>query len=274
MSAAVRAAAALALLVPVLAASPARAQHAHGDGSGEGRPPWSQADEYFDSAEMAHARAMVRRGSGGQNHSFLMADRLEIQSEDGEDTFAWDVQGWYGGDRDKVWVKSEGHHDLREDEWEEADIDLLWSRAATTFFDWQTGLRWQAEPEELAYAVVGVQGLAPYWFEVDFAAAVSEDGDLGASLELEYELLLTQRLVLQPRIEARASAQRVPELETGSGLVGLEAGLRLRYEIVREFAPYVGIEWHEAFGETAGFIREASGDPRGTVFVAGLRAWF
>lgn len=271
MSAAFRAAA--AALAFLALAPPVQAQHRHGGGA-DGEPPWSQADEFFDPGEMAEARAALRHASGGENHSLLMADRLEVRSRNGEDAFAWDVQGWYGGDLGKLWIKSEGHRDLREEEWEEAEVDMLWSQAATAYFDWQAGLRWLAEPKGVAHAVVGAQGLAPYWFEVDFSAALSEDGDLGASLELEYELLFTQRLILQPRLEAVASAQRVPELETGSGLVRIEAGLRLRYEFLRELAPYVGVEWYEAFGGTAGLVRAHSGDPRGTVFVAGLRAWF
>ena len=120
----------------------------------------------------------------------------------------------------------------------------------------------------------GVQGLAPYWFEVDAAAFVSDDGDVSARLEAEYELFLTQKLILQPRAELDFAVQDVPELGIGSGLSTAEAGLRLRYEFRREFAPYIGVSWRRAFGETADFTRADGEDVESISFVAGLRLWF
>ena len=122
--------------------------------------------------------------------------------------------------------------------------------------------------------MIGVQGLAPYWFEIDAAAFVSTQGDITARIEAEYELLLTQRLILQPRAELELSAQDIPELETGSGITSLDAGLRLRYETVREFAPYVGVEWQGHFGDTKDMIKAAGGETDRTVFVIGVRAWY
>ncbi|WP_374516184.1 copper resistance protein B, partial [Brevundimonas sp.] len=117
-------------------------------------------------------------------------------------------------------------------------------------------------------------GLAPHWWEVDAAAFLSTEGDLTARVEAEYDQRLTQRLILQPRFEVDLSASDIPELGLGSGLTSVEAGLRLRYEFRREFAPYVGVEWSRALGDTADLVEAAGGDPEETRFVLGLRAWF
>ena len=125
-----------------------------------------------------------------------------------------------------------------------------------------------------AFGVLGVQGLAPYRFETDLALFVSEDGDLSARAQLEYELLLTQRLILQPRVEINAAAQQVKSWGVGSGLNDLQLGLRLRYEIRRQFAPYVGVEWVKKFGDSADFARADGQDTGNLALLAGLRMWF
>lgn len=237
-------------------------------------PPWSMADQYWGAEEMAASRKAVQATNGAQSNYFVMADRLEIQSSDNEDTGLWDIQGWYGGDTDKLWIKTEGDYSLDDSEIEDAEVQALWSHAVSTYFDLQTGIRYDFEPDGLAHGVIGVQGLAPYWFEVDAAAFVSEKGDVTARIEAEYDMLLTQRLVLQPRLELELSAQDIPERAIGSGATGLDAGLRLRYEIKREFAPYIGVEWQNSFGETANFIDAGGGETDQTVFVLGLRTWF
>ena len=202
-----------------------------------------------------------------------MADRLEVQSSDEGDTLVWDGNAWYGGDVNKLWLKSEGDYSLETEQLEEAEVQALWSRAISPYFDLQGGVRYDLEPKGRTHAVLGIQGLAPYWFEVDAAAFLSGEGDLTARMEAEYEFRLTQRLILQPRVEAELSAQDIPELETGSGLTRLNAGLRLRYEIVREFAPYIGVEWQGSFGGTADYLDAAGEEMDRAVFVAGVRAW-
>ena len=179
-----------------------------------------------------------------------------------------------GGDFDKLWIKAEG-----EAEWsgpvEEAEIQALWSHAIGPWFDVQAGIRYDIRPRPgRAHLALGVQGLAPYFFELDAAAFLSEKGDLTARIEAEYDQRITQRLIAQPRVELNLSAQDVPELELGSGVTSLQAGIRLRYEVVREFAPYVGVEWKRELGDTARYTQMAGGDPDRTVFVAGLRLWF
>lgn len=244
------------------------------DGTGGGAAPWSMADDYWGETEMAEARAQVQAANGANRFFMIMADRLEVQTSEESDTAVWDVNAWYGGDINKVWLKTEGEFSFEEDEMEEAEIQALWSRAVAPFWDVQAGVRHDFEPKGRTHAVVGLQGLAPYWFEVDAAAFLSTNGDLTASAEVEYEFLLTQRLVLQPRAEIGLAAQDIPELETASGFTDLEAGLRLRYEFVPEFAPYIGLEWQSALGDTRDRIETGGGEAERTVFTLGVRTWY
>ncbi len=236
--------------------------------------PWSMADEYFDPEEMAHTRAHVLHHNGGQSFGMLMVDRLEVQSGEDEDVGVWDASYRYGGDIDKLYITTEGEYSLEHDEFEEVEVQALWSHAVSRFFDVQTGVRYDFEPDGLAHAVFGFQGLAPYWFEVDGAAYLSEKGDVTADFEAEYELLLTQRLILQPRLEIGISAQDIPELEVASGITDIEAGLRLRYEFKREIAPYIGIEHKALIGETANLAEAHGEEANSTFFVLGVRGWF
>lgn len=240
----------------------------------ESEAPWSMADEYWGAEEMAEAREKVLAANGAQKNLMLMAERFELQAGEDEDTLLWDAQGWYGGDLNKLWIKTEGDISLDEDEIEEAELQVLYSRAVSSYWDLQAGLRQDFEPDGRTYGVVGFQGVAPYWFEIDAAAFLSDEGDLSARIEAEYELLLTQRLILQPRIEAEFSAKDDPERGLGSGITGLDAGARLRYEFSPAFAPYVGVEWQGALGETRNLLKAGGGDPDGTVFVLGVRSWF
>ena len=257
-------------LIAIMTAS--AASHAFADDNDPS--PWSMADEYWGEEEMKEARDDVQKEHGAISTFMVMGDRLEWQDTGGDGSLVWDAQGWYGGDINKLFIKTEGEYALEDDEVEDAEVQALWSRAVSSFWDLQAGVRYDLEPKGRTHAVLGVQGLAPYWFEVDAAAFLSTDGDLSARVEAEYDLRFTQRLVLQPRLEVLASAQNIPELEIGSGLTGLDAGLRLRYEIKREFAPYIGVEWQKSLGDTADFKRAAGGDADNIVAIAGLRAWF
>ena len=242
--------------------------------SQETQRPWGQADEIWGEAEMAEARDQVLSSHGDLRTSYLQAERFELQSFDDEDVLLLDGNAWIGGDINKLWFKTELEYVPDEGELEEAEVQALWSRAISPYFDLQLGVRQDFEPRGRTHAVAGAQGLAPYLFEVDAAAFLSADGDLTSRVETEYELLLTQRLILQPRVEVELSAQDIPELETGSGLVSLSAGLRLRYEIKREFAPYIGVEYQRSFGDTADYIEAAGGEADATAFVIGIRAWY
>jgi copper resistance protein B len=209
-----------------------------------------------------------------QTLTFFQADRLEYRGHSGKDGYVWDAQGWIGDDYNKLWVKSEGEGAFGED-LEKAEVQALYSRPVSPFFDVQAGLRQDlGSGPDRTYGVIGLQGLVPYWFEVDSAFFISDKGDVTARIEAEYELLFTQRLVLQPRAELNFAFQDVDEQGVGSGLSTAEVGARLRYEFTRQFAPYIGISWERAVGDTADFVRAEGGDPGTTSFVAGIRLWF
>lgn len=206
--------------------------------------------------------------------AILRADRFEHRWKDGDDVFLWDVDAWIGGDFHKLYFKSEGEM-LDDGEVEEAGAELFYNRTISTFWDLQIGLRHDFEPRPTrTFAAFGVQGLAPYWFEVDATAYISDDGDVSAVLEAEYDLLLSQRLILQPRFETTVALQEVPEYGVGSGFNDIELGLRLRYEIHRKFAPYVGVSWIQLLGETADFAESEGDDVESVSWVAGIRFWF
>ncbi|WP_137679010.1 copper resistance protein B [Aurantiacibacter suaedae] len=238
-----------------------------------GSGPARAADAIWGAEAMRTSREALVRENGGMNVLWLQGDRLEYRAREGHDGYLWDVQGYYGGDIDKFWFKSEGEGTFGE-EAESAEIQGLWSHAIGPWFDLQTGIRQDLTGPERTYAVLGVQGLAPYLFEVDAAAFLSNKGDLTARVEAELDQRITQRLILQPRAEANLSAQDVPELGIGAGLSSMELGLRLRYEFAREFAPYVGVEQEWKLGGSADYARLAGEQTGVTNYLAGIRFWF
>jgi copper resistance protein B len=237
--------------------------------------PVHAADLVFGADAMTASRRTLLRENGDVRITAVIIDRLEAGFGDDSETWLWDVQGWSGGDINRFWWKSEGEGDV-DGGLEEAELQALYSRAVTPFWDVQAGVRqdFRPEGEDTTHLVLGLQGLAPYWWEIDAAAFLSTEGDLTARVEAEYDQRITQRLILQPRFEIDVSASDIPGLEIGSGLSSVEAGLRLRYEFRKEFAPYVGVEWTRALGDTADYIEVRGGDPEGTRFVVGLKAWF
>ncbi len=212
---------------------------------------------------------------GDQHFWMVLLDRFEHGESDDGDSRLWDAQGWYGGDYNKLYFKTEGEGATGE-ALEEAELQLLYDRLVAPFWSLQAGVRHDVRPSEadVSYATIGVHGLAPQWFETDLALYLSEDGHVSLRGEFEYDLLLTQRLVLQPRLEVNASLDDVPRLGLASGLNSTEAGLRLRYEIRRQFAPYLGVRWKRLHGDTRDFARAEGEALAKTSFVVGLRAWF
>jgi copper resistance protein B len=205
----------------------------------------------------------------------FQGDRLEYQTKEGKDVLLWDIQTWVGTDYDKLYVESEGSWLNEEDDFEEVEVELLYSRNIATFWDLQVGIRHDFEPHPTrTFAALGFQGMAPYWFEVDTTAYVSEDGDLSAALEIEYDLLLSQRLILQPRLETSVAVQEVKEYGVGQGINDITLGARLRYEIQREFAPYVGLSWTRKIGETEDLAAAEGEETNITSFVIGMKIWF
>jgi copper resistance protein B len=186
---------------------------------------------------------------------------------------AWSGQAWYGGDTDRLVLRSEGEH--VDGDIAHADIELLWGHAVAPFWDSRIGLRQDfGRGPDRSWAAFGLQGLAPYWFEVSATAYLGTEGRTALRVEAEYEMLLTQRLVLQPRAEINAYGKDDAAAGIGSGLAESSLGLRLRYEIRREFAPYLGIECSKLFGNTAQYARAHGEDSSDLQWVAGLRVWF
>lgn len=237
--------------------------------------PAHAADTVYPPGEMAATREQLRMEHGDGKTSRFMIDRLEHVTRNGDDGYAWDdVQFWYGSDLNKLWLKSAGEG-VDGEGVEEAEVQALWSRAISPFFDVQAGVRYDIRPEpDRTHLVLGLQGLAPYWFEVDAAAFLSEDGDLTGRIESEYDLRITQKLILQPRAELELAAQEDSERAIGSGLCAAGAGVRLRYQFVPEFAPYVGVEYEHAFGDTQDLRRAIDEDTGGWSLLIGVRAWF
>jgi len=230
------------------------------------------AERFFPAGEMARSRDVLRLEHGGGRISKTMVDTLEWRPGSG-DGYAWEGEFRYGGDVNRLVLKSEGegsHGEL-----EGAEVQALYSRAIGPYFDLQAGVRQDFEPRpRRTYATVGLEGLAPYWFELEGALFLSDKGDLSARLGGSYDLRLTQRLILEPRAELTLAASDDAAIGVGSGLSDAEFGLRLRYEIRREIAPYIGVNYERKFGRTADYAR-AEGDGRAdTRMVVGLRAWF
>jgi len=232
------------------------------------------ADAYYDPAAMARARETLRHESGGMPNSMLLIDRMEWRPGPGAHGYAWEIEGWTGGDIDRLAIKSkaEGSFDGSADEME---FQLGWLHAIDPWFNVRAGVRQDLQPRpHRTYAVLAVEGLAPYWFELEGEVFLSQKGEVMARTEASYDQRLTQRLILQPRAEVNLSAQDVPELRMGSGFTSVELGLRLRYEIAREFAPYVGINWDRKLGPTVRYARAEDENPDALRFVAGVRFWF
>lgn len=208
----------------------------------------------------------------------VLAEQVEIAATGDGNAVVWDVQGWLGGDYNRLWMKSEGKgarggHDG------DFELQALYGRLVSPFWDVQAGLRYERQLGpgpglQRVHLVLGVQGLAPYWFELEPALFISDDGDISARIEASYDLLITQRLILQPDFEVDLAVQSVEEWGVGSGVNELALALRLRYELRRELAPYLGVEWSRLFGETAELAAAGGDEPRELAVLGGVRLWF
>lgn len=232
------------------------------------------ADAFYNSAEMARARSAMLKESGGMAFSQLMLDRLEYRMGKGADGYHWEGEGWIGCDINRFAFKTEGEGAFG-GPLERAEVQALYSRAIDPWFNLEAGVRHDIRPDpRRTYAVVGIEGLAPYWFEVSAQAFLSNRGDAHLRLEGSYDQRISQRLILQPAAEINVAAQDVPELGIGSGVSDVELGLRLRYEFAREFAPYVGVNWERKLGDTARLARADGERASATSLVMGVRFWF
>ena len=210
---------------------------------------------------------------------FLLFDNSEFQRAGGPNAFRWDVFGWRGGDVHRFWFKSEGRQSTSSTQGSEFEVQALYGKLIAPFFDLQAGVRFDQRlrpgpnPARV-YAVIGLQGLSPYRFEIEPSLFLSQKGQISGRLTATYDVLLSQRLILQPRLETNFAVQKDEEIGIGAGWNDAEIGMRLRYEVRREFAPYIGVTWKESFGATHRLTTQEGGDPAHLVFVAGARVWF
>ena len=231
----------------------------------------ARSGDYSDgiAASPAHQLHM----HGGAPAGMLLVDQLEAFHGREGNGQSWEAEGWYGSDADKLWLRSEGERSGGR--LEDGEFEALWNHAVAAFWSTQLGVRhdFGAGPQR-EWVAFGLQGLAPYWFEVEATAYVGPSGRTAARLRAHYELLFTQRLVLQPEFEMNVHGRSDPARRTGSGLADAKLGLRLRYEIRREFAPYIGVVWTRRFGATADFARADHHAAHDRQWVAGVRIWF
>ena len=238
-----------------------------------GSGPPRAADAAWGADAMRASRDELRRHHGDFSNFWLGVDRAELHLGDARAAYAWDADAFYGTPTRRLWLKSEGEGRFG-DAAEHAEVQALYSRAISPFFDVQLGVRQDFAGPDTSYAVIGVQGLAPYMFDVDAAIFLSHRGDVTARVEAEVDQRITQRLILQPRVEAVFAAQDVPQLGIGAGVDHVSIGLRLRYEIAREFAPYIGVEQSWRIGQSADFARAAGEKPHATALLVGVKFWF
>ncbi len=218
---------------------------------------------YHDMVEMMQMDDTARAG-------MVQLDRFEWRSANAG---AWDAHAWYGDDYNKLWFKTEGER--ARGRTEGARAELYWDRIVARWWSLQVGARQDfGSGPSRTWAAIGTRGLAPQWFDIEATLYLSDGGRTAARFQAQYELLLTQRLIIQPQLEMNLYGKSDPPRGLGSGLSDLEVGLRLRYEFRREFAPYVGLTWSGTFGETADFKRANAEEPRETRVVAGVRVWF
>jgi len=232
------------------------------------------ADRFFPADEMAHVRHAGMKEMGGQSFGTVMFNLAEVQARAGREAFRWDGEGWFGGDINRLTVKSEGEGRFGGGV-ESAEIQALYSRAIDPYWNLQAGVRHDFQPTPTrTYATLGFEGLAPYQFEVEGAVFLSSQGEVLGRLEGYYDQRITQRVILQPRVEVNLSAQDMPAQRIGSGLSSIELGLRARYEITRRLAPYIGLNWEAKAGRSADFARADGDKPAALSFVGGLRFGF
>lgn len=203
--------------------------------------------------------------------AMFLAEKLEVVDDD-DRTLQWDASFWAGKTWNRLWIDTEGEAAAGE---RASENRFMYSRPIAPFWDLQVGLGLDENPDaRKGWLVAGINGLAPYWFETSAHLLVGRDGAVGLRTSASYEALLTQFLILTPELELDAYSRDVPDLGIGSGVANVSAGLRLRYEIRREFAPYAGVEWKRTYGNTADYLRNGGESASDTRFVAGLRIWY
>ena len=248
-------------------------------------PAWAEdmtLEEVFDFAESPPPSDFPEPVPDDKLYAFTLFEQLEYRvatDDETDDHLGWEAQGWIGGDFNRFWWKNEGEAAFEGSDEAGMETDLLYSRLVTPFWNFQVGVQYASEWHDDNYedrwsGVIALQGLAPYKFELDNSLYISEDGDITMEIEAEYDLRITQRLVLQPRAEVGLAFQDIPERNLGAGMTDLKLDLRLRYEIKREFAPYIGLRSRFLVGETDNIAEVRGEDSEQLFFMAGFRLAF
>lgn len=239
-------------------------------------PPDARDPDYSAGVGYASPHGMDKGMDMGMDDNapiaMLLIDQLEaFHGKDGHGQ-QWDIEGWYGNDDNKLWLRTEGKR--TGSTLEEGSVEVLWNHTIATFWSTQLGVRTDTgEGPDRQWLAFGVQGLAPYWFEWEATGYVGPSGRTAARIRAEYELLFSQRLILQPALELNAYGKADPARQRGSGVSDAALGMRLRYEFHRQFAPYVGVVWTRRFGGTAGFARNDGQGLFDRQWIAGVRIW-
>ena len=238
---------------------------------GDVPPSNARSPDYSDGISNGTMQGMDMSDSAPLG--MLLVDQLEAFHGRDANGQSWDIEGWYGNDANKLWVRTEG--DSSRGTLEEGDLEAFWNRNVSAFWSTQLGVRHDFGPgPQRDWAAFGIQGLAPYWFDLEATGYVDPSGRTAVRLRAEYELLFTQRLILQPEAEINFYGKDDPAQRMGSGLSDAQFGLRLRYEFNRQFAPYIGVNWVRRFGQTAGYVRQDGQPVFDRQIVAGVRFWF
>ena len=237
-----------------------------GEASADARDP----DAYSDGLQSDSGHLHM---ADDDNFGSILLEKFEYYDGEDGNGLKFDGDAWYGGDYNRLWLKADGGRAQGDNA--ATRMEALWSHALTPYWNTQLGLRHDAwEGPARNWAVFGIQGLAPYWFDVEAAFYAGENGRTAFRAEVDYDFLLTQRLILQPTAEVNIYGKDDEERGIGSGLSELELGLRLRYEFKREFAPYIGVAWHRKFGDTADFARDAGEETEEAQLLLGVRFWY
>lgn len=250
----------------------------HSQMQGMKSAPSQQSRTPIPTLTDADRAAVFESHAGHQMHdnsinSFFLIDQLEWQDADQGSALSWEANGWIGGDTDRLWLRTEGER--TNGVTEKAELQAFWGHAISPWWDVLGGVRQDFKPgAPQTWAALGLQGMALYDFETQATLYLGEAGQTALRLKGDYDILLTNRLILQPTAEVNLYGKNDPQRATGSGLSDTEVGLRLRYEIRREFAPYIGVTWNRSYGKTADYILDEGEDRSDTRFVVGVRMWF
>jgi copper resistance protein B len=234
-------------------------------------PPDARSPDYSDGVGYGSMQGMDM--ADNTPLGMLLIDQLEAFHGRDANGQNWEAEGWYGNDANKLWVRTEGERSRGE--LDDGDLEAFWNHSIATYWGTQLGVRQDlGEGPKRTWAAFGVQGLAPYWFELEATGYAGANGRTAARLRADYELLFTQRLILQPEAEVNLYGKDDPQRRIGSGVSDVQFGLRLRYEFHRQFAPYIGVNWVRRVGTTADYARQDHQPVLDRQIVAGVRIWF